>query len=120
MAIVSGDVGALIQMAQGGQLPVPGRSLSRKKKPKQQKLPRGSVADLTAALGQAGLQLPVECGCDCSCDVQDVGPMVATPPPPPSLPPTTAVNSEAPAPPSTTTTKTTTTETTTTTPTEPG
>jgi len=127
MAIVAGDVGALTEMAQG-QPAVAGRSLRRKKRPKEPKLPRGSVSELTAALGEAGLQLPVECGCDCSCDVQDVGPMVASPPspstgasvPPPSVPSPTAGNSEAPPPPSTTTSTTTTITTTSTTTTEPG
>merc|ERR1719309_1513050 len=130
MAIVSGDIGALTEMAEG-QPPVAGRSLKRKKKPKPNKMLKGSVSDLTAALGQAGLQLPVECACDCSCDVEDVGPMVPTQPPAPSppggsepapsSPSPTAVNSEAPSPTttasttqSTTTTSTATTSTTTT------
>merc|ERR1712142_1051699 len=85
MAIVSGDIGALTEMAEG-QAPMVGRSLKKRKKnkrPKPADLVKGSVSDLTNALGQAGLQLPVECGCDCSCDVEDVGPLV----PPTSSPP---------------------------------
>ena len=56
-----------------------GRSLDRRGRKKQQR-PRLGVADLTAALGQSGLQLPVECGCDCSCEVQDVGPLLPAQP----------------------------------------
>ena len=46
---IEGDIGALTEMAEG-QPPLVGRSLKRKKKPK--KLLKGSVSDLTAALGQ--------------------------------------------------------------------
>ena len=121
---------ALIEMA-GASPPLTGRSLNRRKRPRPR--PRGSIADLTAALGQAGLQLPVECGCDCSCDVQNVAPLVAgqatTSTPAGESEPAAEGGSEAPSPteggseaptespppPSTTTTTTTTT-----TPTEPG
>ena len=46
---IEGDIGALTEMAEG-QPPLVGRSLKRKKKPK--KVLKGSVSDLTAALGQ--------------------------------------------------------------------
>merc|ERR1711915_391929 len=73
MAIVSGDAEALAEMAQA-QPPAVGRALTKKRK--KDKRPRDSVAELTAALGETGLQLPVDCGCDCSCEVQDVRPML--------------------------------------------
>lgn len=78
MAIVSGDIEALVEMAGASQSQT-GRSLDRRGRKKQQR-PRLGVADLTAALGQSGLQLPVECGCDCSCEVQDVGPLLPAQP----------------------------------------